>query len=180
MAPPPGIPFGSSVLWIERTMNTRYHFRGRGGPFASTSPRTIQFPTLPSIVRCSRSVLWTVIHFTHLAKREYVTQVNIHMANTASRARCTDTTPTGYRPLEGIIDTLSEKYAIQIVNTIRVRETLRYGEIRDPLSVASNSILSSRHAELAEVGLITRTHHDEVPPGSSTNSPRGARTSGTT
>lgn len=98
------------------------------------------------------------------------------MANTISCACCTDTTHTDscdcgtdttatcYCPLTGVINTLSKKYAMQIINIIGGHGTLRYGEIEDHLSVASNSTLSERLDELVDAGLLTRTQYDEIPP----------------
>ena len=86
------------------------------------------------------------------------------MANTESCACCTDNTPTCYCPLTGVIDVLSKKYAMQLINVTGVHGTLRFSDLEDHLATASTSTLSDRLDELAEAGLVVRTQYDEIPP----------------
>jgi len=86
------------------------------------------------------------------------------MGNTTSCGCCGGETPTCYCPLEGVINTLSKKYAMQLINVIGVHGTLRFNELETHLSTASTTTISDRLEELAEAGLITRTQYNEVPP----------------
>jgi DNA-binding HxlR family transcriptional regulator len=86
------------------------------------------------------------------------------MANTTACDCCDDETPTCYCPLEGVIDTLSKKYAMQLINIIGVHGALRFSNLETHLSTASTTTISDRLEELAEAGLITRTQYNEVPP----------------
>jgi DNA-binding HxlR family transcriptional regulator len=86
------------------------------------------------------------------------------MANTESCACCTDNTPTCYCPLTGVINVLSKKYAMQLINVIGVHNALRFSDLEDHLSTASTSTLSDRLEELVEAGLVARTQYNEIPP----------------
>lgn len=86
------------------------------------------------------------------------------MANSISCDCCGNTTPTCYCPLTGVINTLSKKYAMQLINVIGVHGALRFSELEDHLTTASTSTLSDRLEELAEAELVTRTQYDEIPP----------------
>ena len=86
------------------------------------------------------------------------------MAKSASCDCCTETTPTCYCPLTGVINTLSKKYAMQLINVIGVHGALRFSQLEDHLTTANASTLSTRLEELVEAGLVTRTQYDEIPP----------------
>ena len=86
------------------------------------------------------------------------------MANSASCDCCVDETPNCYCPLEGVINTLSKKYAMQLVNVIGVHGALRFSDLETHLPTASTTTLSDRLEELADARLITRTQYNEVPP----------------
>ena len=86
------------------------------------------------------------------------------MATTESCDCCTGNTPTCYCPLTGVINTLSKKYAMQLVNVIGIHGSLRFGDLEDHLSTASTSTLTDRLEELVEAGLVARTQYDEIPP----------------
>lgn len=87
------------------------------------------------------------------------------MANSANTCTCCgDQTPTCYCPLTGVINTLSKKYAMQLINVIGAHKSLRFSDLEAHLSTASTSTLSDRLEELADVGLITRTQYNEIPP----------------
>lgn len=85
-------------------------------------------------------------------------------ANACSCDRCSDGTATCYCPPTGVVDTLSEKYAMRIVNLVAAHGGLRFQDLESHLESASTSTLSNRLEELVEAGLLTRTQYDEVPP----------------
>ncbi|RJX43125.1 transcriptional regulator [Halonotius aquaticus] len=69
-----------------------------------------------------------------------------------------------YCPLTGIINTLSRKYAMQLISIIGAHQTMRFAEIEAHLSDASTSTISKRLDEFEEADLVTRTQYDEIPP----------------
>ncbi len=69
-----------------------------------------------------------------------------------------------YCPLTGVINTLSRKYAMQLVSIIGAHDSLRFGEIEEHLTDASSSTISKRLEEFEETGLVSRTQHNEIPP----------------
>jgi DNA-binding HxlR family transcriptional regulator len=71
---------------------------------------------------------------------------------------------TCYCPLDGVIDAISRKYAMQIVGLLGAAGPTRYGEIQDRLAASSTSTLSSCLDELVDAELIERRSFDEVPP----------------
>jgi len=75
-----------------------------------------------------------------------------------------DVDGTCYCPLTGVIDTLSRKYAIQLVSIIGAHDSLRFTEVEDHLPGASSSTISKRLDEFEEAGLVSRTQYDEIPP----------------
>lgn len=77
---------------------------------------------------------------------------------------CTDETSTCYCPLTGVINTLSRKYAMQLINVIGAHGAIRFSDLETHLSTASTSTLSDRLEELSEAGLVTRTQYNEIPP----------------
>ena len=87
------------------------------------------------------------------------------MTDSTTRAEPTcDVDGTCYCPLTGVIDTLSKKYAMQLVSVIGAHDSLRFGEIEDHLPDASTSTISTRLDEFETAGLISRTQYDEIPP----------------
>jgi len=66
------------------------------------------------------------------------------MADTTSEASICDVDGTCYCPLTGVIDTLSRKYAMQLVSIIGAHDSLRFAEIEDHLPTASTSTISKR------------------------------------
>lgn len=78
-------------------------------------------------------------------------------------------TPSGddavcYCPIDGLIDTVSKKYAMQIVSVVGAREPVRFKDLEALFEGASTSTLSNRLEELVEVDVLERTSFDEVPP----------------
>lgn len=72
--------------------------------------------------------------------------------------------PVCYCPIDGLIDTVSRKYAMQIVSVVGARGPLRFKDLEERFPSASTSTLSNRLEELSEAGLISRESFDEVPP----------------
>ncbi|ERJ06588.1 Putative transcriptional regulator protein [Halorhabdus tiamatea SARL4B] len=75
-----------------------------------------------------------------------------------------DVEGTCYCPLTDLMETLSRKYAMQLVSVVGAHESLRFGEIETHLPTASTSTISKRLAEFEQAGLVTRTQYDEIPP----------------
>ncbi|WP_018257371.1 winged helix-turn-helix transcriptional regulator [Halomicrobium katesii] len=86
------------------------------------------------------------------------------MADTTVDAPVCDVDGTCYCPLTGVIDTLGQKYAMQLVSIIGAHDSLRFVEIEEHLPTASTSPISKRLDEFAEAGLISRTQYNELPP----------------
>jgi DNA-binding HxlR family transcriptional regulator len=86
------------------------------------------------------------------------------MADTTTDAPVCDIDGTCYCPLTGVIDTLSRKYAMQLVSIVGTHDSLRFAEIEEHLPTASTSTISKRLDEFEDAGLISRTQYDEIPP----------------
>jgi len=86
------------------------------------------------------------------------------MADTTEDAPACDVDGTCYCPLTGVINTLSQKYAMQLVSIIGAHDSLRFAEIEAHLPTASTSTISKRLDEFEEAGLVSRTQYNEVPP----------------
>lgn len=84
-------------------------------------------------------------------------------ATTPPEPTC-DVDGTCYCPLTGVINTLGQKYAMQLVSIIGAHETLRFTEIENHLPGASTSTISKRLDEFEAAGLITRSQYNEIPP----------------
>ena len=63
---------------------------------------------------------------------EYVGGCKV-IADTTSEAPVCDVDGTRYCPLTGVIDTLSRKYAMQLVSIIGAHDSLRFAGIEDHL-----------------------------------------------
>ena len=75
-----------------------------------------------------------------------------------------ETAPSCYCPVDGVIDTISKKYSLQIVGLLGANGPMRYGDLEDALEATSTSLLSNRLEELTAEGLIERRSFDEIPP----------------
>lgn len=71
---------------------------------------------------------------------------------------------TCYCPLTGVINTVSKKYAMQLINVIGTHGPIRFGNLEEHISTASTSTLTNRLDELVEADLVTRTQYNEIPP----------------
>jgi DNA-binding HxlR family transcriptional regulator len=69
-----------------------------------------------------------------------------------------------YCRLDGVIELLSRKYAIQLICGIGILEPARYGEIEAAFEDVSSSTLSARLEELTDAGLLEREQYAEIPP----------------
>ena len=69
-----------------------------------------------------------------------------------------------YCQLDGIIDVISRKYAIQVICLVGHLQPVRYATIEDTLRAVSSSTLSRRLDELTEVGVLHRERYAEIPP----------------
>ncbi|WP_114578532.1 helix-turn-helix domain-containing protein [Saliphagus sp. LR7] len=83
---------------------------------------------------------------------------------TSSPEPTCDVDGTCYCPLTGVINTLSRKYAMQLVSIIGAHDSLRFAEIENHLTSASTSTISKRLNEFKEAGLVSRTQYNEIPP----------------
>lgn len=69
-----------------------------------------------------------------------------------------------YCQLDGVVDLLSRKYAIQVLCLTGALEPVRYAEIEQTLGDVSSSTLSTRLDELTAAGLLSRERYAEIPP----------------
>jgi len=67
-------------------------------------------------------------------------------------------------PVQGIIDVVSKKWAICIVNHLGKEKSLRYNEIKNTIGVISPKTLSDTLKVLEHEGLISRSVFPETPP----------------
>jgi DNA-binding HxlR family transcriptional regulator len=86
------------------------------------------------------------------------------MADSTTDAPVCDVDGTCYCPLTGVIDTLSRKYAMQLISIVGAHDSLRFAEIEEHLPTASTSTISNRLDEFEDAGLLTRTQYNEIPP----------------
>jgi len=86
------------------------------------------------------------------------------MADTTPEAPNCDVDGTCYCPLTGVVETLSRKYAMQLISVVGAHDRLRFTEIEAHLPGASTSTISKRLDEFEDAGLVSRTQYDEIPP----------------
>ena len=67
-------------------------------------------------------------------------------------------------PLGGIIELISKKWALLVINTIGNNGTLRFNQIMKNLDGINPKSLSSRLREIEGYGLIERRSYAEIPP----------------
>jgi len=67
-------------------------------------------------------------------------------------------------PLEGVIDVISKKWALLIINAIGNYGKLRFNSLMQELSIISPKTLSDTLKELQAEGLIERESFAEIPP----------------
>lgn len=67
-------------------------------------------------------------------------------------------------PLDGVMDLLSRRYAMQLICVVGAIGPARYGHIEETFDGVSSSTLSTRLDELVEAGILTREQYAEIPP----------------
>jgi DNA-binding HxlR family transcriptional regulator len=67
-------------------------------------------------------------------------------------------------PLEGVIDVISKKWALLIVNALGNYGVLRFKELEGRLRGVSPKTLSDTLSKLQSIGLIDRVAYNEIPP----------------
>lgn len=66
--------------------------------------------------------------------------------------------------IEGIIDVISQKWAVLIISTLGNHGTMRFNEIMEDLKGISPRTLTDELKSLEAEGLISRTAFTEIPP----------------
>ena len=77
---------------------------------------------------------------------------------------CEKTEQTCICPLKGIIDIISKKWALLIINTLGNYGKLRFNKLMETLSGISPKTLSDTLKDLQAEGLIKRESFAEIPP----------------
>lgn len=67
-------------------------------------------------------------------------------------------------PLEGVVEVISRKWALQIIGVIGNHGKLRFNEIMKRLNKISPKALTDRLKELETMGLVKREMFAEIPP----------------
>jgi len=67
-------------------------------------------------------------------------------------------------PLEGVMEVISKKWALLIINAIGIYGRLRFNRLMEELHDISPKTLSDRLKELQAEGLIERESFAEIPP----------------
>lgn len=87
--------------------------------------------------------------------------------NPDSRSEAPNSTPDGhvcYCSLDGVMDLISRRYAIQLICIVGAVGPARYGEIEDTFDSVSSSTLSTRLDDLVDAELLAREQYAEIPP----------------
>ena len=69
-----------------------------------------------------------------------------------------------YCPTEGLIDILSKKWTLCVINAISNHGKLRFKELIEELKVISPKTLSKTLKDLEEIQLVKRTAFNVIPP----------------
>ncbi len=67
-------------------------------------------------------------------------------------------------PLDDIMNVISKKWALLIINMIGNNHKIRYNKILEGLNGINSKTLSDRLKELEEYGIIKRKAYAEIPP----------------
>jgi len=86
------------------------------------------------------------------------------MSKESNNHRCKKDLQTCICPLRGIIDLISKKWALLIINALGNCGTLRFNKIMETLSGISPKTLSDTLKDLQAEGLIERESFSEIPP----------------
>lgn len=71
---------------------------------------------------------------------------------------------TCYCTVDELVDVISRKHSLSVLNYVGTRGAVRFGELEEGLSGISSSTLSETLRLLTGVGLLERTAHAEAPP----------------
>lgn len=74
------------------------------------------------------------------------------------------TTHMCYCPTDGIIDLLSKKWTLCVINALSNHGKLRFKELIDELRVISPKTLTKTLKDLEEINLVTRKAFNVIPP----------------
>lgn len=77
---------------------------------------------------------------------------------------CSSIDPDCLCPLNGVMDLLSRRYAMQLICVVGAIGPARYGEIEAMFDGVSSSTLSTRLDELVDAGILAREQYAEIPP----------------
>lgn len=69
-----------------------------------------------------------------------------------------------YCQLDGLMELLSRRYAMQLICVTGAIGPARYGEIEEAFEDVSSSTLSSRLDDLVDAGYLSREQYAEIPP----------------
>jgi DNA-binding HxlR family transcriptional regulator len=69
-----------------------------------------------------------------------------------------------FRPVKGIIDVISKKWTLLIVNTLGNYGVLRFKDLKTRLNGISPKTLSDTLRKLQDTGLVEREYFNEIPP----------------
>jgi len=72
--------------------------------------------------------------------------------------------PLCFCPVKGIIDVISKKWALLIVNTLGNFRVLRFKDLKTRLKGISPKTLSDTLRKLRDTGLVEREYFNEIPP----------------
>jgi DNA-binding HxlR family transcriptional regulator len=67
-------------------------------------------------------------------------------------------------PLEGVIDIISKKWALLIINEIGNHKRIRYNDLMKEIKGISPKMLADTLKELAKYNLVKREAFNEIPP----------------
>lgn len=71
---------------------------------------------------------------------------------------------TCYCTVDELVDVISRKHSLSVLNYVGSRGAVRFGELEEGISGVSSSTLSETLRLLTGVGLLERTAHPEAPP----------------
>ncbi|HLI46253.1 MAG TPA: helix-turn-helix domain-containing protein [Geobacterales bacterium] len=67
-------------------------------------------------------------------------------------------------PIEGVIDIIAKKWALLVINELGNHGKLRFNELMRELKPITPRALADVLRDLLQVGLISRTKYNEIPP----------------
>lgn len=76
----------------------------------------------------------------------------------------TEAADTCYCTVDELVEVISRKHSLSVLNFVGARRSVRFGELEEGLSGISSSTLSETLRLLTGVGLVERTAYAEAPP----------------